>query len=221
MFRASLIAYLFSKPVTQGYVAQLPKAVPAAPGRAWMRAMDANSDVRDFFSPDAERYDAWYRETYGIEDLSDGSAASGAASNRLLDDTRNLQQAAEEYDLRGVEEEMQFWGEEFQHNTQLQWVNFFGPVRRFSFIVHAVTAFFFFTSLFGFWLSFPIDVVSLLTDAQLFIVFFFFLLFSTPYIIAFDAVQNMNEWKISFAACELLTSFHAFGCATTCSMCVF
>ena len=72
-------------------------------------------------------------------------------------------------------------------------MNFFGPVRRFSFIVHAVTAFFFFTSLFGFWLSFPIDVVSLLTDAQLFIVFFFFLLFSTPYIIAFDAVQNMNE----------------------------
>ncbi|KPA85687.1 putative mitochondrial hypothetical protein [Leptomonas pyrrhocoris] len=119
MFRVSLVAQLFSKPVTQGYVAQLPKAVPASPGRAWMRAMDANSDVRDFYVADSERYDAWYRETYGIEDLFDGSAASGAASNRLLDDTRNLQQAAGEYDLQGVEEELRFWGEEFQHNTQL------------------------------------------------------------------------------------------------------
>ncbi|KPI87775.1 hypothetical protein ABL78_3133 [Leptomonas seymouri] len=118
MFRVSLIAQLFSKPVTQGYVAQLPHAAPAPPGRAWMRAMDANSDVKDFYTADAERYDAWYRETYGIEDLFDGSAASGAASNRLLDDTRNLQQATEEYDLQGVEEERQFWGREFQYNTQ-------------------------------------------------------------------------------------------------------
>lgn len=120
MFCVSRVSLLFSKPVTQGYVAQLPKAVSGAPGRAWMRAMDANSDVRDVFTADAERYDAWYRETYGVEDLSDGSAASGAASNRLLDDRRNLQQMTEAYDLEGVEEERRFWGHEFQHNTQMR-----------------------------------------------------------------------------------------------------
>lgn len=82
--------------------------------------MDANSDVRDFYTADAERYDAWYKETYGIEDLSDGSAASGAASNRQLDDARNLQQAAGEYDLQGVKEELDFWREEFTHFNQLR-----------------------------------------------------------------------------------------------------
>ncbi|KAG5504955.1 hypothetical protein JKF63_04402 [Porcisia hertigi] len=120
MLHTTLLGRLFSKPITQGYVAQLPKPLPASTGRAWMRAMDANSDVRDFYTADAERYDAWYSETYGIEDLSDGSAASGAASNRLLDDTRNMQQAAEEYDLQGVREELEFWSEEFQHVNQLR-----------------------------------------------------------------------------------------------------
>ncbi|KAG5479072.1 hypothetical protein LSCM1_02919 [Leishmania martiniquensis] len=120
MLQATVVARLFSKPISQGYVAQLPKPLPASRGRAWMRAMDANSDVRDFYAANEERYGAWYRETYGIEDLSDGSAASGAASNRLLDDTRNVQQAAEEYDLQGVEDELKFWGEEFQHVTQLR-----------------------------------------------------------------------------------------------------
>lgn len=120
MFCLSRVSLLFSKPVTQGYVAQLPKAPPPTLGRAWMRAKDSNNDVDDFFSVDAERYEAWYRETYGVEDLSDGSAASGAASNRLLDDARNIQQTAEEYDLKGVEEELRFWAEEFHHNTQLR-----------------------------------------------------------------------------------------------------
>ncbi|CAG9573942.1 conserved hypothetical protein [Leishmania major strain Friedlin] len=120
MLQATLTARLFSKPIGQGYVALLPKPQPGPTGRAWMRAMDANSDVRDFYTADTERYNTWYRETYGIEDLSDGSAASGAASNRLLDDTRNTQQAAEEYDLRAVREELEFWGQEFQHVTQLR-----------------------------------------------------------------------------------------------------
>ncbi|KAK7195616.1 hypothetical protein NESM_000490500 [Novymonas esmeraldas] len=120
MLQATLVARVFSKPITQGYVAQLPKPFPPSTGRAWMRAMDANSDVRDFYSVDAERYDAWYKETYGIEDLSDGSAASGAPSNRRLDDTRNLQEASEAYDLQGVTEELDFWREEFTHLTQVR-----------------------------------------------------------------------------------------------------
>ncbi|KAL0506079.1 LOW QUALITY PROTEIN: hypothetical protein Q4I30_003906 [Leishmania utingensis] len=120
MLQATLVTRLFSKPIAQGYVAQLPRPLPGSKGRSWMRAMDANSDVRDFYTADEERYNAWYRETYGIEDLSDGSAASGAASNRLLDDTRNMQQAAEEYDLQGMREELEFWGDEFQHMTQLR-----------------------------------------------------------------------------------------------------
>ncbi|KAG5479605.1 hypothetical protein CUR178_03366 [Leishmania enriettii] len=120
MLQATVVVRLFSKPISEGYVAQLPKTLPGSKGRAWMRAMDANSDVRDFYTANEERYSAWYRETYGIEDLSDGSAASGAASNRLLDDTRNMQQTTEEYDFQAVEEELEFWGEEFQHVTQVR-----------------------------------------------------------------------------------------------------
>lgn len=103
-----------AKPVTQGYVAQLPPSLPADPGRKWGRAQNANREVRQFFTPDPVRYEEWYKKTYGLDDISDGCAASGASSNKLLDDTRNLQSAAEDYDLTAVEEELDFWDEEFQ-----------------------------------------------------------------------------------------------------------
>lgn len=121
MLQLSLVCRLFSKPITQGYVAQLPPPPPSQRGYMWMRAAQANSDVRDFFTPDAERYDAWYRETYHVEDFGDGSAASGVLSNRVLDDTRNMRQATEDYDLVAVEEEAVYWDEEFRHNRLVSW----------------------------------------------------------------------------------------------------
>lgn len=120
MLRRSLQWLLLSRPVSQGHIADLPPPLPEALGKQWARAVRGNTEVRSFYAPDAERYDAWYKETYGIEDLSDGCAASGSASNKLLDDSRNIMQAKEEYDLKGIAEELEFWSTEFQHNTQMR-----------------------------------------------------------------------------------------------------
>ncbi|CCW65567.1 unnamed protein product [Phytomonas sp. EM1] len=115
------VATLFvSKPISQGYVASLPAPPGPSTGRQWMRAMDANADVRELYTADAERYEAWYKETYQLEDLSNGCAASGASSNKLLDDSKNIQCAAEKYDLEGIQEELQYWSNEFMHLNQVK-----------------------------------------------------------------------------------------------------
>ncbi|CCW72135.1 unnamed protein product [Phytomonas sp. Hart1] len=113
---------LLSKPISQGYVASLPPPPSPSYGRRrqWMRAMDANSDVRAFYTPHAARYEAWYKEMYQLEDLGNGCAASGSSSNKLLDDSKNIQHAAEDYDLKNVQEELQYWSNEFKHLTQLK-----------------------------------------------------------------------------------------------------
>lgn len=120
MLRRTALWMLFSKPVTQGYISQLPPPPSVEPGRKWMHAFHANSEVKSFFTPNAERYEEWYKETYGLEDLSDGCAASGASSNRALDDTLNLQRQRDEYDLEGVEEEMEYWSKQKQHNYNVK-----------------------------------------------------------------------------------------------------
>lgn len=120
MYKRTAFRLLFSKPVTQGYVAQLPPPPPIPPGRKWMQAFQANSEVKGFFSPDAERYEEWYKATYGLEDLSDGCAASGAASNRLLDDSLNLRQQREEYALEDLQEELDYWCQQRTHNYNVK-----------------------------------------------------------------------------------------------------
>ncbi|KEG12166.1 hypothetical protein DQ04_01931020 [Trypanosoma grayi] len=117
MHRRTLPLLLFSKPITQGYVAQLPQPTPTRRRTSWRRAFDANDEVRQMYTPDAERYDEWYKATYGIEDPSDGCAASGATSNRRLDDTKNMESNADMGDLRAIEEELEFCSQQFNHNT--------------------------------------------------------------------------------------------------------
>lgn len=120
MYRRTALSLLFSKPITQGYVAQLPSAPPVPLGRKWSHAYRGNSEVRDFYTPNAAVYEAWYKDTYGIEDLSDGAAASGAASNRALDDTLNLQRQRDDYDLESVQEELEYWSLQRAHNHQMR-----------------------------------------------------------------------------------------------------
>ncbi|CBH12360.1 hypothetical protein, conserved [Trypanosoma brucei gambiense DAL972] len=117
MHRRTFFLFLFSKPLTQGYVAQLPQPAPTARRTAWRRCFETNKEVRDMYTPNAERYDEWYRETYGLEDISDGCAASGASSNRLLNDDKNLSETADVEDLRAAEEEVEWCSRQFNHNT--------------------------------------------------------------------------------------------------------
>nr|CCC91393.1 conserved hypothetical protein [Trypanosoma congolense IL3000] len=117
MHRRTRSLFLFSKPLTQGYVAQLPQPSPTTRRTAWRRCFEANSEVRDNYTPNAERYEEWYKETYGIEDLSDGCAASGASSNKLLNDQRNVSKIPDTAALRAVEEEMEWCSRQFNHNT--------------------------------------------------------------------------------------------------------
>ncbi|RNF00353.1 hypothetical protein TraAM80_07645 [Trypanosoma rangeli] len=117
MHQRTLLCLLFSKPITQGYIAQLPQPSPTRRCTSWRRAFESNDEVRQMYTPDAERYEEWYKATYSIEDLSDGSAASGATSNRRLDDTKNMEFSISLDDLRAVEEEMELCSEQFNHNT--------------------------------------------------------------------------------------------------------
>lgn len=119
MYRASCVLLLFTKPATDsGYVARMPPRRPSRPGPMWRRAVARNSDVRAFYTPNAERYEAWYKETYGINDIRDGCAASGASSNKRLDDTKNLE-TLQQYDFAATDAEMRSWACEFHHNHQL------------------------------------------------------------------------------------------------------
>ncbi|ORC87931.1 uncharacterized protein TM35_000191750 [Trypanosoma theileri] len=117
MYRQSVKLLLFSKPITQGYAAQLPQPTPTSRRTSWRRAFDVNEEVREMYTPSAERYEEWYKETYGIEDLSDGCCASGAASNRLLDDRKNMETSVGLPDLHAVEDELEFCSQQFNHNT--------------------------------------------------------------------------------------------------------
>lgn len=118
MHQFTRVLRLFSKPGGEGYASQLPHAPSPKPGPLWRRASQQNSEVRDFFSCDAVRYEEWYKETYGVEDTRDGSAASGASSNRRLSDEKNLN-ALHEYDFEFSKRELQHWSSAFHHNTQL------------------------------------------------------------------------------------------------------
>lgn len=110
---------LFSKPGGEGYASQIPPFPPSRPGPLWRRASQQNSDVRDFFTCDARRYEKWYKETYEVDDIGDGSTASGASSNRRLNDQKNLDKL-KEYDLKFSKSELQNWSSAFHHNTQLR-----------------------------------------------------------------------------------------------------
>ncbi|EAN96524.1 hypothetical protein C3747_22g1705c [Trypanosoma cruzi] len=117
MYQRSLLFLLFSKPITQGYVAQLPQPAPTRRCTSWRRAFENNDEVRKKYTPDAERYEEWYKATYGLESLSDGCAASGATSNRRLDDTQNMESVPSLDDFCAVEEEVEFCSRQFNHNT--------------------------------------------------------------------------------------------------------
>eukprot|EP00796_Vickermania_ingenoplastis_P010209 gene10209-7153_t len=116
--RSSRWLLLFTKPPLEGYAAQLPPCQRRHPGHVWRQAMTANAAVREVYTPDAERYEQWYKETYHLNDVRDGSAASGASSNRKLDDSHNLQ-TLREYDLEAVEEEAYEWGNQYTYSSQL------------------------------------------------------------------------------------------------------
>lgn len=110
---------LFSKPGGEGYASQLSSPPSPRPGPMWRRAFQNNREVKDFFSCDSSRYEEWYKETYEVDDIRDGSAASGASSNRRLNDQKNLD-ALKEYDLNFCKTELQNWSSTFHHNTQLR-----------------------------------------------------------------------------------------------------
>ncbi|CAD2218389.1 hypothetical protein ADEAN_000587700 [Angomonas deanei] len=137
--RRSGVWRLFSKPITQGYVSQLPPP-PASrhtAGLAWSRAMDRHSEVRQYYhagvhnpnyrhdtftegaaeEADYEAYQQWYTTMYPGVALEEGAAASGGPSNRALDDSAVVQDQRENYDTEGVEEELEFWKKEFTHGS--------------------------------------------------------------------------------------------------------
>lgn len=119
MFRKSAFQHLFSKPIGEaGYVAQLPACAAPRRGPLWRRAQNQNSDVKQFYTPDATRYEEWYKETYGLENIRDGCAASGVSSNRILDDSKVLQDI-QQYDFEAIDKELLDWSFEFHHNNQL------------------------------------------------------------------------------------------------------
>ncbi|EPY15468.1 hypothetical protein STCU_12007 [Strigomonas culicis] len=136
MFQRTALRRLFSKPITQGYVAQLPPAPAShgARGHSWARAAAAHPGVgAHYYSSGsfaaermivedgdlpaeaeaavAERYAAWYARTYGVEAGERCTAAQeqqGDAAARAEVDA---------CDLEGLQEELTYWAEEFHHNT--------------------------------------------------------------------------------------------------------
>lgn len=119
MLRRSFVVRLFTKPAGGVYQSQLPPCPPANPARMWRRATTANGELRRWGRPDAARYEEWYKSTYGVEDVTDGSCASGASSNRRLSDEANLA-ALRETDVEAVLLDLESWDNEFRHNTQLK-----------------------------------------------------------------------------------------------------
>ncbi|KAG8344182.1 hypothetical protein ERJ75_000237200 [Trypanosoma vivax] len=116
MYRRTHVLPFFSKPITQGYTAQLPQS-SLRRNVQWRRCFDANREVRKLYTPDAQRYEEWYKSTYEIDDLSDGCAASGAASNKKLDDTRNLSEITDVLELRAIEDDLELHSQQFSHST--------------------------------------------------------------------------------------------------------
>lgn len=124
MLRRCRHLLLFTKPVSAtpnggDYAFRLPRPVQVHSSRQWRRATNGNSDVRHFYRPDENRYMEWYKSTYNLEDVSDGSASSGSSSNRLLDDSLNMQEL-QQYDCEAMKTELHMWSSEFHHNNQLR-----------------------------------------------------------------------------------------------------
>lgn len=139
MLQRTSLRRLFSKPITQGYVAELPRppATAKAAGHQWSRAVAAHAGVADLYYTSAhfrerrmhitdgdlpeeaeakvaERYASWYAATYEVPEVVDRGSLTRAQQE--AGDAAAVAEIAT-YDLEGVQEELQYWDTEFHHGT--------------------------------------------------------------------------------------------------------
>jgi hypothetical protein len=73
-------------------------------------AFRTNQHVTELMTPSQEKYDAWFKEVYGVEANSD-EAISATPSNLALDDTKAMMHA-DSYDETFLQTEANFWAKE-------------------------------------------------------------------------------------------------------------
>lgn len=107
-----------SKP-PQGYISQLPQRRLASRGFMCRTAAAAHSGIREQQEMTQERYDEWYKSTYGVEDLSDCMNSASSYKTSIQDETKNMSNA-DEHDERQVQEEMNYWYRSFTKMESLK-----------------------------------------------------------------------------------------------------
>ena len=104
--------------MSQSYINQirnLRRNQKAEERAAFRQAIEYNGSLAAAVKPDQDKYDAWFKQVYGVEPNSD-EAISATPSNKYLDDTRPILDA-DEFDSKFQQEETSHWANELSSST--------------------------------------------------------------------------------------------------------
>ncbi|CUE83981.1 Hypothetical protein, putative [Bodo saltans] len=110
MFRRCALS--LAKPISQGYVTAFPQKRVATCREMHRRSMEVNGDVAAMRNITPEAYEAWFKETYDVADVSECQSL-GPSAGAHLSDAKNLA-VAEEYDEKAAIAELEHWTKTFK-----------------------------------------------------------------------------------------------------------